>query len=171
MSSKARQNNPPSFRGKEGFMVYISDEMYDSLKKVVKYVLQNVSFTCTKLRRCEWCPPFHNSVIPTYPDCKSRNSHHWLGDLKTTFVVFSCIKWRFVLIDVSQKKKLRCHFDLRKIKWPSTILVIIFWHFLMFSQIFFSPQVKRSAIITNNYGIYDLQVALKNCRTTQDLES
>ena len=94
MSPKARQNNPPSFWGKEDFMVYLSDEMYDSLKKVVKYILQNVSFTCTKLRRCEGCPPFHNSVIPTHPDCKSSNSHHWLGDLKTTFFVFWCIKMK-----------------------------------------------------------------------------
>ena len=42
MSPKARQNNPPSFWGKEDFMVHIIDEMYDSLKKVVKYILQNV---------------------------------------------------------------------------------------------------------------------------------
>ena len=42
MSPKARQNNPPSFLGKEDFMVYIIDEMYDSLKRVVKYILQNV---------------------------------------------------------------------------------------------------------------------------------
>ena len=29
-------------------------------------------------------------------------------------------------------------------------MVIIFWDFLTFDQIFFSPQVKRSGIITND---------------------
>ena len=38
----------------------------------------------------------------------------------------------------------------------TTVIVIIFWDFLMFYQIFFSPQVKRSVIITNNYGICEL---------------
>ena len=38
----------------------------------------------------------------------------------------------------------------------TTIIVIMFWDFLMFYQIFFSPQVKRSVIITNNYGICEL---------------
>ena len=38
----------------------------------------------------------------------------------------------------------------------TTIIVIMFWDFLMFYQIFFSPQVKRSVIITNNYGIWEL---------------
>ena len=38
----------------------------------------------------------------------------------------------------------------------TTVIVIMFWDFLMFYQIFFSPQVKRSVIITNNYGICEL---------------
>ena len=36
------------------------------------------------------------------------------------------------------------------------IMVIIFWDFLMFDQTFLSPQVKRSAIISNKHGIIDL---------------
>ena len=36
----------------------------------------------------------------------------------------------------------------------SCIIFIIFRHFLMFYQRFFSPQVKRCAIITYKYGIY-----------------
>ena len=32
----------------------------------------------------------------------------------------------------------------------------IFWDFLIFYQIFFSPQVKRSAIISNKHGRYEL---------------
>ena len=35
----------------------------------------------------------------------------------------------------------------------ATILVIIFWDFLMFYQIFLSPQVKRIVIISSKYGI------------------
>ena len=33
---------------------------------------------------------------------------------------------------------------------------IIFWDFLILYQIFFSPQVKRSVIITNKNGIYEI---------------
>ena len=33
---------------------------------------------------------------------------------------------------------------------------IMFWDFLMFYQIFLSPQVKRWEIITYKHGIYEL---------------
>ena len=33
---------------------------------------------------------------------------------------------------------------------------IIFWEFLLLYQLFFSLQVKRSVIISNKQGIYDL---------------
>ena len=36
---------------------------------------------------------------------------------------------------------------------PTTAMVIIFWDFLMFYQIFLSPQVKESVIIGNKHGI------------------
>ena len=36
------------------------------------------------------------------------------------------------------------------------IFLRVFWDFLMFNQIFFSQQVKRSAIITYKHGIYEL---------------
>ena len=45
--------------------------------------------------------------------------------------------------------------------WTITIMVIMFWDFLMFDQIFFSPQVKRSVIIRD--GIYELNVVYTNC--------
>ena len=32
---------------------------------------------------------------------------------------------------------------------------IIFWEFLLLYQIFFSPQVQRSVIISNKHGIYE----------------
>ena len=34
-----------------------------------------------------------------------------------------------------------------------TITLIIFWDFLMFHQVFLSPQVKRDAIITYKHGL------------------
>ena len=37
-----------------------------------------------------------------------------------------------------------------------TIMVIIFWELLMFDQIFLTPQVKRSVIISNKHGLYEL---------------
>ena len=44
----------------------------------------------------------------------------------------------------------------------ATIIFIIFWDFLMFHQIFLSPQVKRCAIITYKHGIYELPHELPN---------
>ena len=38
----------------------------------------------------------------------------------------------------------------------AAIIFIIFRDFLMFSQIFLSPQVKQCAIITYKHGIYKL---------------
>ena len=38
----------------------------------------------------------------------------------------------------------------------STISFIMFWGFSMFYQIFFSPQVKRWAVITYKHGIFEL---------------
>ena len=44
----------------------------------------------------------------------------------------------------------------------STIISIIFWHFLIFYPIFFSQKVKQSTIITNKYDIYELPHELLN---------
>ena len=41
-------------------------------------------------------------------------------------------------------------------------MVIIFRDFLMFDQIFLSPQIKRSVIINNKHGIYELPHGLPN---------
>ena len=41
-------------------------------------------------------------------------------------------------------------------------MVIIFWDLLMFYQIFLSPQVKQSVIISNKLGIYELPHELPN---------
>ena len=38
----------------------------------------------------------------------------------------------------------------------AAIMAVIFWDFLMFDQIFFSPHVKRSLIIINTYSINEL---------------
>ena len=48
------------------------------------------------------------------------------------------------------------------VSYVSTIMVLIFWDFLMFDQIFFSPQIKRSVIIGNKHGLYELPHELQN---------
>ena len=42
------------------------------------------------------------------------------------------------------------------------IIFVIFWYFLMFYQIFLSPQVKQSAIISNKHGTYELPHKMSN---------
>ena len=44
----------------------------------------------------------------------------------------------------------------------STIIFLIFREFLMFFEIFLSPQVKKCAIITYKHGIYELPHELPN---------
>ena len=44
----------------------------------------------------------------------------------------------------------------------ATISFIIFWDFLIFYQFFFSPQMKRCAIITYKHGLYKLSHKLPN---------
>ena len=46
--------------------------------------------------------------------------------------------------------------------WRSTIIFIIFWDFLMFYQVFLSPQVKLCAIVTYKHGIYELHFDFPN---------
>ena len=58
--------------------------------------------------------------------------------------------------------KLRMKSRSDKNKGRSTIIFIIFSDFLMFYQIFFSPKVKRCAIITHKHGIYELHHELPN---------
>ena len=47
-------------------------------------------------------------------------------------------------------------------KVGSKIVVIIFWDFLIFDQIFISPQVKLSVIISNKDGLYESPHELRN---------
>ena len=49
-----------------------------------------------------------------------------------------------------------------KKKFLQTIVEIIFWHFLILYQFFFSPQVKRSVIISNKHDIYKLPHEFSN---------
>ena len=53
---------------------------------------------------------------------------------------------------------------LQKTKWfkPAIIIFIIFWDFLIFYQIFLSPQVKRCAISTYKHNLYELPHELSN---------
>ena len=69
--------------------------------------------------------------------------------------------------DVYWKNFLRLKQNLKKrklfIKMQSTIMVIIFWDFLILYQTFLSPQVKRSVIISNRHGIYVLPKGGPKC--------
>ena len=51
---------------------------------------------------------------------------------------------------------------LKQISYETTVMVIIFWDFLMFDQIFLSLQVKRSVIISNKHDTYELPNELPN---------
>ena len=44
----------------------------------------------------------------------------------------------------------------KEIGFLQTTMDIILWEFLLLYQIFFSPQVQKSLIISNKHGIYDL---------------
>ena len=44
----------------------------------------------------------------------------------------------------------------------TTMMYIIFWEFLVFYEFFYSPQVKRSVIISHKHGICNLLYKLKN---------
>ena len=44
----------------------------------------------------------------------------------------------------------------------ATVMEIILWDFFMFYRIFFSLQVKRSTIISNKQGVYELVHELLN---------
>ena len=50
-------------------------------------------------------------------------------------------------------------------------MFIIFWDFLMAEQIFLSQEVKRSLIISNKYGIYELPHELPNDLRLRILEN
>ena len=52
-----------------------------------------------------------------------------------------------------------------------TIMEIILWDFLMFYQIFLSPQVKRSGIISNKQDLYKLPHKLLNDLRLRILEN
>ena len=43
-----------------------------------------------------------------------------------------------------------------------TVIFTIFWDFLMFYQIFLSPQVKECVIIAYKHGIYELRYKFSN---------
>ena len=109
------------------------------------------------------------------PTFSTRNC---LKYLQTTFIIGGggwsqnlCevlqIIWNFKITYID-KKNYRTGAMLSTIKTPllnfktSTILVIIFWEFLMFYQISISPQVRRIVINSNKHGIYELRHELPN---------
>ena len=53
----------------------------------------------------------------------------------------------------------------------TTVMEIILCDFLMFYQIFLPPQVRRSAIISNKQGLYELPQELRNDLRLRILEN
>ena len=76
---------------------------------------------------------------------------------------FLRFSWQYNYLKVQNrrcKRKVSCISSNLQIK-PS-IMVVIFWDFLIFDQIFLSPQVKRTASISNKHAIYELPHKLPN---------
>ena len=68
----------------------------------------------------------------------------WITNLHCTFIG-----------RVKYKTKIKTKYCTGCCKSHTAILVTIFWEFLMFYQIFFSLQVKRSVIFSNRHGLYE----------------
>ena len=76
----------------------------------------------------------------------------------------SCSVFLFSIGNTFFGANLVAKFEIVCLAWNlvPTIIVIIFWDFLIFDQIFLSPQVKRSVIISNKHGIYELPHEFSN---------
>ena len=70
-----------------------------------------------------------------------------LWRLKTVILSWNIIIFVYLLCPVNSR---------------ATIIFIIFWNFMIFYQIFVSPQVKQCAIITDKHGIYEVPHDLPN---------
>ena len=87
-------------------------------------------------------------------------------------------KWLLFCITLIRQKKTTTWFctEISRFKtltgwqvWRCTIIFIIFWDFLTFYQIFFSPQVKLCAISTYKHGIHGWTIGLPNNLRLHDL--
>ena len=79
-----------------------------------------------------------------------------------------CKEDHFKIYFETNKKFKKIWYDIKTLiytktfKNVSTTILIIFWDVLINDQIFFSPQVKRSVIISNKHGIWELPHELPN---------
>ena len=90
--------------------------------------------------------PFENYSHSSSTLSSKNNWHIWAS--MSVFIRLIIMKMKMEI-----KKKNRSHrYDINR----PTIIFIIFWDFLTFYQIFFSPQVKRCACITCKHGIHEL---------------
>ena len=62
-----------------------------------------------------------------------------------------------------------CHGSLMKLQ--HSIIFIIFWDIFMFYQVFLSPQVKQSTIISQKHGLYELPQEFQNNLRLRILEN
>ena len=129
--------------------------------------------------------------------CQARPHYHWVlwfdggtpSQLITTLpslvaMVVVVVKiWYFQLLKKEIPNALASirHYclPLKDMAWKRTAChinnpdpqFIIFWDFSMFYQTFFSPQVKRCAIIAYKHGIYELPNELPNDLRLRILEN
>ena len=94
----------------------------------------------------------------------------YFSDFLTNFWINHCTKHHLTKITEIWKYFLdnRYHINIVlrgpiKGLWRTTTMVIMFWEFLIFYQIFLSPKAKRSLIISNQ--LLDTS-CLKSCRTS-----
>ena len=100
------------------------------------------------------------------PSSKNRNwAYFWINSLKFYRVCFYFLPSSELSKFIETKQQTTCFiviYSILKNKNRSgiTTMDIIFWEFCLLYKILFSPQVKRSVIISNKYGIYELPYKL-----------
>ena len=121
---------------------------------------------CAVITAVTWKLSFKKASVTIFTKLIRENlwRNNFLKKLQAAFIVLR-IKWKFF-----RKAILR---GLSKTLFSvyTTVIFIIFWDFLIFYQIFLSPHVKRSAIITNKYGVYKLPHKLPNSLRLRILEN
>ena len=92
---------------------------------------------------------------------RKSDCHLWILHVRISLEVKFHLNWQCWLFGPNMPEKGISNW--KRKKWTAslnstysneaTIIFIIFWDFLLFYQTFFSPQVKRCAIITDKHGI------------------
>ena len=88
-----------------------------------------------------------------------QKSYSQSTDQTILFLLFEKL-WLITISLISKSKKIFTFTSV--VHCIATMIFIIFWDFLMFYQIFLSPQVTQRAVIIYKHGIYELPRELPN---------